>query len=66
MVFLPFDIPAAIEFGRIRKETQDRGMPIPIADAMVAAIARPRRLRVVSHNEHFRWVPDLQVDDWLN
>lgn len=65
IVFLPFDARAAIEFGRIREETQSRGTPIPVADALIAAIARSRRLRVLSHDEHFRWVPHLEVDDWL-
>ncbi len=65
LVFLPFDEQAAIEFGRIRDETQSRGTPIPVADAMIAAIARSRRLRVLSHDEHFRWVPRLEVEDWL-
>ena len=65
IVFLPFDERAAIEFGRTREETQSRGTPIPVADVMIAAIARSRRLRVLSHDEHFRWVPRLSVEDWL-
>jgi len=65
LAFLPFDERAAIEYGRIRQETHSRGTPIPVADTMIAAIARPLRLRVLSHDEHFRWVPGLQVDDWL-
>ena len=65
LVFLPFDERAAIEYGRIREETHSRGTPIPVADTMIAAIARPLRLRVLSHDEHFRWVPGLQVEDWL-
>jgi tRNA(fMet)-specific endonuclease VapC len=64
-VFLPFDERAAIEYGRIREETHSRGTPIPVAGTMIAAIARPLRLRVLSHDEHFRWVPGLQVEDWL-
>ena len=63
--FLPFDVRAAIEFGRVQQETRSRGTPIPSADAMIAAIARARRLRVLSHDEHFRWVPRLRVEDWL-
>ncbi len=65
IVFLAFDVRAAIEFGRVRKEIQDRGTPVPVADAMIAAIARSRRLRVLSHDEHLRWVPGLVIEDWL-
>jgi len=32
---------------------------------MIAAIARPLRLCVPSHDEHFRRVLDLRVEDWL-
>jgi hypothetical protein len=63
--FLPFDERAAIEYGRIREETQSRGTPSPVGDTMIAAIARPLRLRVLSHDEPLRWVPRLQVEDWL-
>ncbi len=65
LAFLPLDVRAAVEFGRIREETHSRGTPIPVADGMIAAIARPLRLRVLSHDEHFRWVRGLQVEDWL-
>ncbi len=65
MVFVPFDVAAAVEFGRVRKETQSRGAPILVADAMIATIARSRRLCVVSHDEHFEWVPGLRLEDWL-
>ena len=40
-------------------------LSIPVADTMIAAIARPLRLRVLSHDEHFRWVPGLHLEDWL-
>ena len=58
-------LPRPVALGRIREETHSRGTPIPVADTLIAATARPLRLCVLSHDEHFRWVPRLAVEDWL-
>jgi len=42
-----------------------RSAPIGERDLLIAAIALPRNLVVVTHNEReFRCVPGLLVEDW--
>lgn len=63
---LPFDAAAARRYGELRAELERRGTPIGDADTRVAAIALSRGLAVVTGNErHFRQVPDLAVENWL-
>lgn len=63
---LPFDAAAARRYGELRAELERRGTPIGDADTRVAAIALSRGLAVVTGNErHFRQVPDLEVENWL-
>lgn len=63
---LPFDTPAARCYGEIRAALEEKGTPIGDADIRIAAIARSRELTVVTGNErHFRRVPGLEVENWL-
>ena len=63
---LPFDATAARRYGELRAELEARGTPIGDADMRIAAIALSRDLKVVTGNErHFRRVPDLIVENWL-
>ena len=63
---LPFDAAAARRYGQVRAELERKGNPIGDADTRVAAIALSRGLAVVTGNErHFRQVPDLAVENWL-
>lgn len=63
---LPFDAAAARRYGELRAELERRGTSIGDADTRVAAIALSRGLAVVTGNErHFRQVPDLAVENWL-
>lgn len=63
---LPFDAAAARRYGELRAELERRGTPIGDADTRVAAIALSRGLAVMTGNErHFRQVPDLEVENWL-
>ncbi len=63
---LPFDAAAARRYGALRAELERRGTRIGDADTRVAAIALSRGLAVVTGNErHFRQVPDLAVENWL-
>jgi tRNA(fMet)-specific endonuclease VapC len=63
---LPFDAAAARRYGEIRAELERRGTPIGDADTRVAAIALSRGLKVVTGNErHFRQVPGLEIENWL-
>lgn len=63
---LPFDAAAAWRYGELRAELEARGTPIGDADMRIASIALSRGLKVVTGNErHFRRVPDLVVENWL-
>jgi tRNA(fMet)-specific endonuclease VapC len=63
---LPFDASAAERYGEIRAEMERRGTPIGDADVRIAAIALSRGLKVVTGNErHFRRVPGLETENWL-
>ena len=63
---LAFDTAAARRYGEIRAELERLGTPIGDADMRVAAITLARGLRVVTGNErHFRRVPGLETENWL-
>lgn len=63
---LPFDTAAARRYGKVRAEMEKKGTPIGDADTRIAAIALTHGLRVVTGNErHFRRVPGLEVENWL-
>lgn len=62
---LPFDETAAREYGAIRADLEVRGHMIGDRDCMIAAIARSRRLKVVTRNlRDFQRVVGLRVVDW--
>ena len=60
-----FEGDEALMFGRIRTELRKLGKPIPAVDMMIAAIARSNKLVLVTADQHFDAVPDLQVENWL-
>lgn len=64
---LAFDTSAARRYGEIRAELERLGTPIGDADTRIAAIALSRGLKVVTANErHFRRVPGLETENWLD
>ncbi|MEP7285576.1 MAG: type II toxin-antitoxin system VapC family toxin [Chloroflexota bacterium] len=64
-VSLPFDEPAANEFGRIRAALEVAGTPIGPYDMQIAAIALAQELIVVTHNtREFERIAGLQLEDW--
>ena len=65
IAILDFDIAAAGEYGLIKSELKAKGRPIPGTDAQIAAIARLHNLVVLSADCHFRYVENLQVENWL-
>jgi tRNA(fMet)-specific endonuclease VapC len=63
---LPFDGRAAQEYAEIRLQLEAEGRPIGERDLLIAAIARSRRLTVVTHNSReFSRVSNLKVEDWM-
>jgi tRNA(fMet)-specific endonuclease VapC len=64
-VVLPFDEPAAEEYGQLRAHLTAVGQLIGPNDMMIAAIALANRLTLVTHNtSEFNRVPRLVVEDW--
>ncbi len=63
---LAFDTAAARRYGEIRANLERLGTPIGDADMRIAAIALSQGLRVVTgHERHFRRVPKLEIENWL-
>lgn len=63
---LPFDAAAARRYGGIWAELEDRETPVGDTDVRIAAVALKHGLRVVTGNErHFRRIPGLRVENWL-
>jgi len=50
--------------GAVRFELKQAGTPIPTNDAWIAAIARHRRLPVVSRDEHFDAASGIRRVSW--
>jgi tRNA(fMet)-specific endonuclease VapC len=58
------DREVAHAYGAVRLELKQAGTPIPINDTWIAAIARHRRLPVVSRDGHFDAVSGIQRVSW--
>jgi tRNA(fMet)-specific endonuclease VapC len=64
---LPFDTVAARRFGELKAELERRGEPLAEPDLRIAAIAVSRGLTLVTRNvRHFRRVPGLAVENWID
>ncbi|MGI8980516.1 MAG: type II toxin-antitoxin system VapC family toxin [Pirellulaceae bacterium] len=63
---LPFDDPAADQYGLIRAHLTKLGTSIGPNDLLIAAIALANDLTLVTHNTNeFSRVPGLRIEDWL-
>lgn len=58
------DRAVAHAYGAVRLELKQAGTPIPINDTWIAALARHRRLPVVSRDGHFDAVAGIQRVSW--
>ncbi|MEH2125651.1 type II toxin-antitoxin system VapC family toxin [Nostoc sp.] len=62
----PFDLEAAIEFGKIQSELKNIGKPTGELDALIAAVARSHNDILVTNNiKDFTNIPNLQLENWL-
>lgn len=63
---VPFDEPAARAYARLRADLEAAGTPLAEPDLRIAATALAYGLTLVTGNErHFRRVPELPVENWL-
>lgn len=60
--FLDYSPQDALEGASIQSELQDAGSRIPIADMIIAGVARNRGATLVAKDDHFDRVNRLQVD----
>lgn len=58
---VPLTVADAIEAGAVFRELSDGGTPIGETDTLIAGTARRRGLTLVTRDEHFRRVPDLET-----
>ena len=64
---LPFDVPADLEYGRLRAFLTGAGTPIGPVDFFIAAHALSLDLVLVTANiREFARVPGLRVENWLD
>jgi len=62
---LPVTEAVASVYAHIRGNLTERGQMIPVNDLWIAATAICGDLTLVAHDEHFRRVDGLRLEDWL-
>jgi len=60
-----FDRRAAVEYGLIRVELHRKGYEVPIVAMQTAAIARRNRLILLTPQEHYSWISNLRIENWM-
>jgi len=66
MPVLPLDLPADIEYGKLRAELETAGQPVGGNDLLIAAHARTLGMTLVTGNTgEFGRVRGLAVENWL-
>lgn len=63
---ISFDRRAAVEFGRIKKVLDSKGMKIDDMDLLVAAIALEGNMTLVTNNnKHYKRIKGLKLENWV-
>ncbi|HTN75897.1 MAG TPA: type II toxin-antitoxin system VapC family toxin [Pirellulaceae bacterium] len=63
---LNFDYQTAVKYGELRASQLERGVPMPVADLLIASTALIHDLTLVTHNvKDFVNVEGLRIEDWL-
>ncbi|MDT8392186.1 MAG: type II toxin-antitoxin system VapC family toxin [Lentisphaeria bacterium] len=58
------DTDTAREYGQLKDELRAKGSPIPENDIWIAALARQHGIALVSRDEHFKVVDDIELIAW--
>ena len=67
MLVVPFDVPADLEYARLRHLLESSGNPIGPNDFLIAAHAKANEHILVTANvSEFSRVPGLRVENWLS
>jgi predicted nucleic acid-binding protein len=62
VAFLPFTVEDALEAARINAELQAAGERVPVADTLIAGVARNRGADLVARDRHFDAIDGLSVE----
>jgi len=63
----PFDLSAAIEFGKIQGELRQIGKPTGELDALIASVVHSRNDTLITNNtKDFINIPNLKLDNWIS
>lgn len=63
---LEFDLASADAGSQIYQQLESQGMPIGLADSMIAGHALAKSLVLVTNNQkHFRRIPELNLQNWM-
>lgn len=63
---LPFDESAARIYGKLRSDTEKKGISLSEPDMRIASIALNKNLVVVTGNvKHFSKIPGIVVENWI-
>ena len=66
LIVLPFDAPAARQFGALKAQLEKSGIPLADLDLQIASIALSHGFPLVTHNQrHFVRIANLVLEDWL-
>jgi len=66
VTILPFDFLAGKKYGEIRSLLEKQGTPLEHADLQIASIALSRNMTLITGNiRHFKRVPNLKIENWL-
>ena len=67
LVILPFDLDAALVYGKIRTFLERQGTPIGGMDMLIAAQAIAHNFTLITHNiKEFQRIPNLQCKTWVH
>lgn len=67
LVILDLNDLAAEIYGRLRVELARGGITVDAPDLIIASVALAHDLTLVTHNtRHFRPIPGLRIEDWLD
>jgi len=66
LTVLPFDTPAARQFGALKAQLETTGNRLADLDSQIASVTLSHELPLVTHNQrHFSPIPNLDLEDWL-
>jgi len=66
LTILPWDSPAAQEYGQLRAMLEREGRPMGNLDMMIGAQALASDLILVTNDQAFKRIQKLKIEDWTN